>query len=115
MHLQWEKPKLDELLALYKSVEWDDAQTFAPKLLSDSWNTLCVRNEQGELIGFAAVFASNEIAHVSDVCVRPDYQGKGLGKQLVEEVVRFTREKGFKGLKLDYEMKNKTFYDKVLS
>jgi GNAT superfamily N-acetyltransferase len=42
----------------------------------------------GEQIGFARVVSDDEVfAYLADVYVLPDYQGKGLGLELVREIV----------------------------
>lgn len=114
MLLQVEKPKIKELEALYHAANWNDAISFIPKLLHDSWNTFTVRNEKKELIGFAAVYATNQLASLTDVVIHPSFQGKGLGKQLVQFVVSETKRAGFKSLKVDYASDKTGFYDKAL-
>jgi ribosomal protein S18 acetylase RimI-like enzyme len=43
---------------------------------------------KGEQVGFARVVSDDEVfAYLADVYVLPDYQGKGLGLELVREIV----------------------------
>ena len=114
MKLQMEKPLKTELESLYEAANWNDAVSFIPQLLHDSWNTFTVRDEEGKLIGFAAVYATNQLASLTDVVIHPALQGKGLGKQLVGFVIRETKKSGFKSLKVDYASDKSGFYDKAL-
>lgn len=114
MKILWEKPSVSELQKFYQKIPWPDAAAFAPKLITDSWNTVCIRDLQNDLVGFAAVFASNEIAHVSDVAIIPSHRGKGYGRLLINEVKVFTKKQGFRGMKLDFESTNEGFYRRVL-
>ncbi|MEO5337230.1 MAG: GNAT family N-acetyltransferase [Magnetospirillum sp. WYHS-4] len=45
--------------------------------------------EDGRLVGFARAFSDDLTkTYVAEICVRPEWQGKGVGKALVNRVVR---------------------------
>lgn len=115
MKIQVEKPNKIELEELYHSANWNDAVSFIPSLLRDSWNTFTIRDEKENLVGFAAVYATNQLASLTDVVIHPFFQGKGLGKQLVQLVIQETKKSGFKSLKVDYASDKESFYRKVLT
>lgn len=42
--------------------------------------------------------------YIKDVIVRPEYQGKGLGKQLINEIKNYINENGIKGTRVFVEL-----------
>ncbi len=42
--------------------------------------------------------------YIKDVIVRPEYQGKGIGRQLVQELLRFVQEHGISGTQVFVEL-----------
>lgn len=54
----------------------------------------CLKNEMDEYIGMGRVIGDGGTAcQVVDICVLPTYQGKGLGKMIMEDIMRFIEEK----------------------
>ncbi len=47
------------------------------------------------------------------MAVLPDQQGKHLGKHLLEEVITFCKQQGFKEMILHAQLTAKGFYDKL--
>ncbi|WP_457673944.1 ribosomal protein S18-alanine N-acetyltransferase [Thiolapillus sp.] len=45
-------------------------------------------------------------AHLLNICVHPDHQGQGLGRQVLEQVVERAREKGADSLFLEVRVSN---------
>ncbi len=52
-------------------------------------------------------------AHVEDVAVRPDWQGRGVGRLLVERCVALARERGAYKVVLDCGEQTESFYGKL--
>ena len=42
--------------------------------------------------------------YIKDVVVRPEYQGKGIGKMLINELIRFINDNGVKGTDIFVEL-----------
>ena len=42
--------------------------------------------------------------YIKDVVVRPEYQGKGLGRMLINEILKFISENGIKGTDIFVEL-----------
>lgn len=42
--------------------------------------------------------------YIKDVVVRPEYQGQGIGRQLVQELLRFVQEHGISGTQVFVEL-----------
>ncbi|MBI2941994.1 MAG: GNAT family N-acetyltransferase [Chloroflexi bacterium] len=60
------------------------------------------------IVGFLAVEADAErrIARVSDLVVRPEQRGQGIGSRLVGELRRWAREQGFQTLLAETQTRN---------
>jgi GNAT superfamily N-acetyltransferase len=88
VEFQSEVPALDEALALYDAVGWG-AYTAEPDLLEQALaGSRCVvtARRDGQLLGLARVVGDGAvIAYLQDVLVRPEAQGEGIGRRLVEE------------------------------
>jgi GNAT superfamily N-acetyltransferase len=87
-----EQPGQDEVLDLYASVGWT-AYTNDPdrlvRSLSGSHTVLTARAEDGALLGVARTVSDGEtICYLQDLLVRPDAQRRGIGRQLVRELLR---------------------------
>ena len=54
-------------------------------------------SENGEVVGVAKLYEKAEgVGHVSHLAVAPDYQHKGIGHLLLQNMEQRAREKGFK-------------------
>lgn len=79
-----------EVLALYESVGWA-AYTRDPELLvraiHNSSFVVSARGAGGELVGLArAVSDDATICYLQDILVAPEFQGNGVGRQLMTAV-----------------------------
>jgi ribosomal protein S18 acetylase RimI-like enzyme len=94
-----------------------DIQAYAQKLYAYS-----VRFEArlgNELIGLVAVYCNQpelKKAFVTSVSVQPEYQGLGIGVQLMQQCVEHVRHLGYSQIYLEvnhYSFKVVTFYQKL--
>jgi len=51
-----------------------------------------VLEQDGEIIGHGVLSVAVGEAHVLNVCVRPDRQGRGLGRRILDRLLRLARE-----------------------
>ena len=78
------------------------------KNISDATNyVLVAENEQDEIIGFATggTRKTNSVPNAADltsIYLLEEYQGKGIGKQLLKEVFTYFKQKGYKKYLLKY-------------
>lgn len=77
----------EEILSLYQSVGWT-AYTDHPAVLKAGFagSLLCLAAYEGErLIGLLrAVGDGQTVVLIQDILVRPEYQGRGVGRALLE-------------------------------
>jgi ribosomal-protein-alanine N-acetyltransferase len=59
-----------------------------------------------DIVGFAGLMAVDDEAHVNNVAVDPDWQGRGLGAVLVLDLVRVALERGLRHLTLEVRVGN---------
>lgn len=90
------KVNLQELEALCDSVGWVRRPIKKVKIaLENSFLTVSLfyyKKKQKKLIGFARVTSDGSFnATIWDVVIHPEFQGQGLGKALMNEVVRQLR------------------------
>lgn len=103
---------LDEIVKLYRSVGWTNYLNRAEVLASAYENSLLVLGAyEKELVGIIrAVGDGLTIVFIQDIIVLPEYQRKGIGSKLLEEVLK--RYSGVYQIELltDNTEKTKAFY-----
>lgn len=106
-----------QYIDLWNSV-WDEAPTILQADLAMS-NTLIRISiyDQDKLIAMARAIGDKGICYyIKDVVVIPEYQGKGIGKLLIEELLKSINNNGIKGTKIYVELaafpEVKPFYEK---
>ena len=87
--LTCEVAEIDDLLALYGSVGWT-AYTDHPEWLQlaveGSSYVVTEWSEEGELIGLARVISDDHsIFYLQDILVKPEHQGGGIGRRLLND------------------------------
>lgn len=98
-------PAFIKLIEIFKDVFGNDEVVAHPeqleKMLSNPDFLVFVVSLNNEVIGGLTIYVLNRyyhskpIAYIYDVGIAPNYQGKGYGKALMEEVCNFCRTKGF--------------------
>lgn len=77
----------ESVSALRRSVGWGGMEAeLKDPAMRDYLRIACYDEE--ELVGFLAVVSNGVTdAYIQDVMVRPDYQGKGIGTELMERAI----------------------------
>lgn len=115
--------KLNELTAeeyidLWNSV-WDDAPSLEQTRLALEHTLFRVSILDGEKpIAMARMIGDMGICYyIKDVVVRPEYQNKGIGRMLINELLRFVNENGIEGSSIFVELcampDKMPFYEKL--
>ena len=107
-YLKNNKLNSTEIIDIFESVGWNKEKENIVEAFQNSYYITAYSNEI--LIGFArAISDGYYYTGIYDVIVRPEYQGNGIGKKMVEKLL----EK-FKGTYffLTYTEGNKGFYER---
>jgi GNAT superfamily N-acetyltransferase len=79
---------------------------------------LVAAKEDGKTVGMARVlFDYGYTAYIADVIVLPDCQGKGIGRSMVEQLIKFVKENADEGDYISYALMaaegKEAFYEKL--
>jgi glucosamine-phosphate N-acetyltransferase len=64
------------------------------------------------LYEYKFIFNTCCLAHIEDVCVKKEYRNKGLGKYMINELVKIATTKKCYKIVLDCSDDNRSFYEK---
>ena len=108
-----EKISVMILADLRQSVGWNrmERELGNPKL-QDFLSIACYDNS--ELIGYISVLSNGVLdAYIQDLMVRPDYQNKGIGTELMNKAIRYIKEKGIYMISVIYGQEElRCFYER---
>lgn len=95
----------EEFILLWESV-WSDAPSLEQTELAMK-NTLFRVSvyDKGKIAAMARMIGDMGLNYyIKDVVVRPEYQGKGIGRILINELMRFIDENGVSGTDIFVEL-----------
>ena len=80
----------EEYMELRRKVGWMEFPLEeARNCVENAYMVICVRNEDEKAVGVVRLlWDGGYVAFLSDVIVDPDYQGQGIGRTLVEAVIK---------------------------
>ncbi|HHT7236770.1 MULTISPECIES: GNAT family N-acetyltransferase [Bacillus cereus group] len=92
-----EPPKdFNELLTMYESLGWNSLKLSVyelERMCKQSWYAIYVFDDQ-KLVGMGRIISDGVITGIiCGVCVLPEYQSKGIGKEIVERLIRHCEQK----------------------
>ena len=105
---------IDEFLEMVESVGW---KTYTREQIEKALkNTMYMVN--GKLAGMGRVVGDYSIVcMLSDICVKPEFQGQGIGLKITAELKRLIEENVANGEKMQIELTptagNEAFYEKA--
>ncbi len=100
------------LADLRESVGWDRMESEYKNPLMTSYYHIAVYVGD-ELIGYIDCVSNGVTdAYIQDLMVHPDYQGKGVGTNLMKMMITYLKEKHIYMISVIFEEKLKPFYDK---
>lgn len=108
-----EKVSVSSLADLRQSVGWNRMeQEFGNPKLKDFLTISCYNNS--ELIGYVDVVSNGVTdAYIQDLIVRPNYQNKGIGTELMNKAISYIKEKGIYMISVIYgEEELRSFYER---
>jgi GNAT superfamily N-acetyltransferase len=101
-----------EIADLRQCVGWDRSESSYHQVLKKH-HTYSVRNQHGDLIAYVSVL-TDEVADafLLDLLVHPDFQGQGIGKQIVQFAISDMRESGVQCVQVTFNDELEEFYKK---
>ena len=107
-----EAVSVKDLADLRESVGWSRMENEYKNPLLTSYYHIAVYEKEA-LIGYID-FVSNGAtdAYIQDLMVHPDYQGKGIGTDLMQNMIDYLKKKHIYMISVIFEEKLKPFYEK---
>lgn len=111
-----EAPASDQFWELFQTTGWNQKYRLEPEellgALRSSWYVLSAY-EDGRLVGFGRL-VSDGILHamIYELIVLPEYQGQGIGGQILERLVGKCQEVGVRDIQLFCAVGKREFYEK---
>lgn len=86
-------------------VPWS-RQAFEFELTRNEFAYYLVLLDSEQVIGYAGMWVVIDEGHITNVAVHPDWRGRGLGRTLLEELIRQARQKGVVRMTLEVRQSN---------
>jgi len=93
------------------------------KIFSDPWTKKMIKNEfnskltlvlgmfnknNKELVGYSFLFNIYDEIHINNIAVKTNYQNKGLGKKLLDYIIKYSKRNKFRLITLEVRPSNST-------
>ncbi len=111
-----EVPETNQFMELFLTTGWNDSYKLSTEdlahALKHSWYTYAPYDER-KLVGFGRIICDGIVhALILDLIIQPEYQGKGLGKVILEKLVDKCKQHQVRDIQL-FSAKDKAgFYKK---
>jgi len=97
---------------LRESVGWNRMEDEYSNPLMTSYYHIAVY-EDGKLVGYIDSVSNGVTdAYIQDLIVHPDYQGRGLGTELMNQMITYLKENRIYIISVVFEESLKPFYDR---
>jgi len=111
-----EMPSQEQFWDLFQTTGWNDTYHLSPQELFQavSANWFAVSAFDGErLVGFGRVVSDGVVhAMIYEMIVLPEYQGQGIGKQILRLIVQKCLEANIRDIQLFCARGKRSFYEK---
>ncbi|MDL2237752.1 ribosomal protein S18-alanine N-acetyltransferase [Christensenellaceae bacterium OttesenSCG-928-K19] len=61
----------------------------------------------GDIIGYGGMWIVLDEAHITNVCIKPEYRKKGYARQLMKELISMSKKNGATSMTLEVRVTNK--------
>lgn len=93
-----------EIERMIFSKPWSE-KSFLDSLLDDK-NIYLVAKEDDELVGYCGLWSVMDEGYITNVAVKPNYQGKGIGKAMLLKLLDIGKKKGILAFTLEVRVGN---------
>lgn len=80
--------------------------TFLQELVSNPYASYIVALAEETVVGYAGTWLVLDEAHVTNIAVAPEWQRQGIGRRLLEELLRISLRQGAKSITLEVRRSN---------
>ena len=109
------QPSAESFKGLYDTTGWGPSSreaSYYHGALLGSWATRSAYSE-GQLVGFARVISDGHLhAFITEMIVRPEFQGKGVGSALLSSVLDACLNAGITDIQLFSARGKSSFYER---
>ena len=97
--------KAEEFIELWESVWGDGPSLEQTKLAMDNTLFRVSVFDGDKIIAMSRMIGDNGLCYyIKDVIVEPEYQGKGIGRMMIDELLKFVDDNGIKGTGIFVEL-----------
>ncbi len=109
---------INEFLELLKAVGWKTYSKLQVEKALKNTMYMVKATVDGELAGIGRVVGDYSIVYIlTDICVKPEFQGHGIGLKITTELKRLIKNNVAEGEKMQIKLTptagNETFYEKA--
>lgn len=76
------------------------------ELLKKECKYIVAKSEDNEILGFAGILINIDVVELMNIVVRKAYRNQGIGKKLLEELIKISQETKLQFLNLEVNEKN---------
>ncbi|WP_448631202.1 GNAT family N-acetyltransferase [Cellulomonas soli] len=107
-------PSAAEFVDLYTGTGWGALdETVAARALDGSWLVCAARDEDGVLVGMGRLLGDGALhAFVTELIVREDQRGRGVGARLLDRMVLEAQARGVHDVQLFAARDRAPFYER---
>lgn len=87
------------------SLPWS-REAFVMEINKNELSYYLVMLDGKKVIGYAGMWIIVDEAHVTNIAILPEYHGRGLGKQLVNDLIQKARNRGAQRMTLEVRQTN---------
>ena len=110
-------PAKEDFFQLYETTGWNNNHGFTEDdlflAINNSWYLIAVYDQQ-KLIGFGRVISDGVYqTFIGDMIVHPDYQNRGIGRNVMNRLIEKCKDSGIKWIQLSCARGKVDFYKKL--
>ena len=109
-HETFKESSIDNLINLDKNIfesYWQNSSAaFTETIQSCPENYLFFTNQNDQNVGYAILGVNRKLGYLQRFGIHRDYQNKGLGKELLDKILKFSKDKKLLNIRLNTQKEN---------